>query len=289
RPQQWIKNLFVFAPLIFSRELFLVQPDVLALRAFFAFCLTASAVYIINDMVDLEADRAHPRKRKRPIASGTISIPGALVLLGMLIVADVLLVWGMTDQFVLIVATYFVMNLAYTFKLKEVFLLDVFIIAAGFMLRVLGGAYAISVQVSSWIILCTLFISLFLGFAKRRGEIAVMHNVGAAPERKVLQHYRVEVIDQIVTITAAGTVIAYALYTVAPRTVEIFGTDKLIYTTIFVMYGIFRYMHLMHTTESVENPSAVVTTDYPIIINVVLWITTCVLLIYFKGQIPFLH
>ena len=107
--------------------------------------------------------------------------------------------------------------------------------------------------------------------------------------RASVQHYRVEVIDQIVTITAAGTVIAYALYTVAPRTVEIFGTDKLIYTTIFVMYGIFRYMHLMHTTESVENPSAVVTTDYPIIINVVLWITACVLLIYFKGQIPFLH
>ncbi len=289
RPQQWIKNLFVFAPLIFSRELFLVQPDVLALRAFLAFCLTASAVYIINDMVDLEADRAHPRKRNRPIASGTISIPGALVLLGILVAANVLLIWGMTDQFVLIVGTYFVMNLAYTFKLKEVFLLDVFIIAAGFMLRVLGGAYAISVQVSSWIILCTLFISLFLGFAKRRGEIAVLQSAGAAPERKVLQHYRVEVIDQIVTITAAGTVIAYALYTVAPRTVEIFGTDKLIYTTIFVMYGIFRYMHLMHTTESVENPSAVVTTDYPIIINVVLWITTCVLLIYFKGQIPFLH
>jgi len=289
RPQQWIKNLFVIAPLIFARELFLAEPDLLALRAFVAFCLTASAVYIVNDIIDLEADRAHPRKRNRPLPSGTISLPAALALLGVLIAADVLLIWGMTDQFILIVATYFFMNLAYSFKLKEVFLLDVFIIAAGFMLRVLGGAYAISVQVSSWIILCTLFISLFLGFAKRRGEIVVMQSMGAAPERKVLHHYRVEVIDQMLTVTAAGTVIAYALYSVAPRTVEIFGTDKLIYTTIFVMYGIFRYMYLIHTTESVENPSAVVTTDYPIIINVVLWITTCVLLIYFKGQIPFLH
>lgn len=289
RPQQWIKNLFVIAPLIFARELFLAEPDLLALRAFVAFCLTASAVYIVNDIIDLEADRAHPRKRNRPLPAGTISLPAALALLGVLIAADVLLIWGMTDQFILIVATYFFMNLAYSFKLKEVFLLDVFIIAAGFMLRVLGGAYAISVQVSSWIILCTLFISLFLGFAKRRGEIVVMQSMGAAPERKVLHHYRVEVIDQMLTVTAAGTVIAYALYSVAPRTVEIFGTDKLIYTTIFVMYGIFRYMYLIHTTESVENPSAVVTTDYPIIINVVLWITTCVLLIYFKGQIPFLH
>jgi 4-hydroxybenzoate polyprenyltransferase len=237
-------------------------------------------------MVDLEADRAHPRKRNRPLASGIISIPGALVLLGILSAADVLLIWGMTDQFILIVGTYFVMNLAYTFKLKDVFLLDVFLIAAGFMLRVLGGAYAISVHVSSWIILCTLFISLFLGFAKRRGEIAVMQNIGVAPGRKVLQHYRVEVIDQIVTITAAGTVIAYALYTVAPRTVEIFGTDKLIYTTIFVMYGIFRHMHLMHTTESVENPPAVVTTDHPII-NVVLDYTRAADLL--QRTDPFLH
>jgi 4-hydroxybenzoate polyprenyltransferase len=289
RPQQWIKNLFVLAPLIFSRELFLMQPDLLALRAFCAFCLTASAVYIINDIIDVEADRAHPRKRHRPIAAGTISIPTALFLLFVLLVADILLIWGMSDQFLLIVGAYFVMNLAYTFKLKEVFLLDVFIIAAGFMLRVLGGAYAISVQVSSWIILCTLFLSLFLGFAKRRGEIIVMQSAGSPPERKVLQHYRVDVIDQMLTITAAGTVISYALYTVAPRTIEIFGTDKLIYTTVFVMYGIFRYMHLIHTTESVENPSAVVTTDFPIIANVFVWITVCVLLIYFKGQIPFLH
>jgi 4-hydroxybenzoate polyprenyltransferase len=289
RPQQWIKNLFVLAPLIFARELFLIEPVTLALRAFAAFCLTASAVYIVNDIIDVEADRAHPRKRHRPIASGTLSLATALILLGLIVIADVLLIWGMNDQFLLIVATYFLINLAYTFKLKEVFLLDVFIIAAGFMLRVLGGAYAISVQVSSWIILCTLFISLFLGFAKRRGEIIVMQSAGAFPERKVLQHYKVSVIDQMLTITAAGTVISYALYTVAPRTVEIFGTDKLIYTTVFVMYGIFRYMHLIHTTEAVENPSAVVSTDFPIIANVILWITVCVLLIYFKGQIPFLH
>ncbi len=289
RPKQWTKNFFVLAPLIFAQELFLMEPLVFALRAFAAFCITASAVYIINDMIDVEADRAHPKKRFRPLAAGTISKTEAFLILGALLIADVLLVWGMNDKFLLFVGAYFLMNLAYTFKLKEVFLLDVFIIAAGFMLRVLGGAYAISVYVSSWIILCTLFISLFLGFAKRRGEMVAMQTAGTPSERKVLQHYRVDVIDQMLTITAAGTVISYALYTVAPRTVEMFGTDRLIYTTVFVMYGIFRYMHLVHTTESVENPAALVTSDFPIIANVLLWITACVFLIYFKGQIPFLQ
>lgn len=283
RPRQWIKNLFVFAPLIFAKELFLAEPLLLTLRAFGAFCLTASAVYIINDMIDVEADRAHPKKRTRPLAAGTLTFPAAFAILGILLAADLLLITGMPVKFLLILGAYLVMNIAYTFKLKEVFLLDVFIIAAGFMLRVLGGAYAISVYVSSWIILCTLFISLFLGFAKRRGEIVALQSAGTAPERKVLQHYRVGVLDQMLTITAAGTVIAYALYTVAPRTVEVFGTDKLIYTTIFVMYGVFRYMHLIHTTEAVENPSAVVSSDFPIIANVFLWITACIVLIYFSG------
>jgi 4-hydroxybenzoate polyprenyltransferase len=287
RPKQWIKNLFVFAPLIFARELFLWEPVTLTLRAFAAFCITASAVYIINDMVDLDADRAHPRKRFRPLAARTISTRMAFLLLGLLLLTDVFVVWGMTDKFIMILCAYFFMNLAYTFKLKEIFLLDIFIIAAGFMLRVLAGAYAISVHVSSWIILCTLFLSLFLGFAKRRAEIMAMQAAGASSERKVLQHYKVVVLDQMLTITAAGTVIAYALYTVAPRTIEVFRTDRLIYTTVFVMYGIFRYMHLIHTTESVENPAAVVTSDFPIIANVILWISACVVLIYFEGRLPF--
>ena len=285
RPKQWIKNGFVFAPLVFAKELFLPDPLLLTVRTFAAFCLTASMVYIINDMIDVEADRAHPKKKLRPLAARTISVPAAFGVLALLLVVDVLLVAGMPEKFLLLLGAYFLMNLAYTFKLKEIFLLDVFIIAAGFMLRVLGGAYAISVYVSSWLILCTLFISLFLGFAKRRGEIVAMQAAGAMPERKVLQHYRLGVLDQMLTITAAGTVISYALYTVAPRTVTVFGTDKLIYTTVFVMYGVFRYMHLIHTTEAVENPAAVVASDFPIIANVLLWVASCVVLIYFTGVV----
>ena len=287
RPKQWIKNLFVFAPLIFAKELFLAGPFLVTVRAFAAFCMTASAVYIINDLFDVDADRTHPEKRHRPLAAGNITTAQALLLLGVLAAIDTLLLWGMSRGFITIIITYFVMNLAYTLKLKEVFLLDVFIIAAGFMLRVLGGAYAIEVFVSSWIVLCSLFISLFLGFAKRRGELVAVQNAGAVPERKVLQLYRVELIDQILTITAASTVISYAMYTVAPRTIEVFGTDKLIYTTVFVIYGVFRYLYLIHT-ESVENPTSTVSSDLPIIANAALWITACVVLIYFRGEIPWL-
>jgi 4-hydroxybenzoate polyprenyltransferase len=285
RPKQWIKNGFVFAPLVFAKELFQPEPLLLTFRTFAMFCLTASMVYIINDTIDVEADRAHPKKKNRPIAAGTISIPVAYGILVLLLVLDILLGIGMPEKALLLLGTYFLMNLAYTFKLKEVFLLDVFIIAAGFMLRVLGGAYTINVYVSSWLILCTLFISLFLGFAKRRGEIVAIQKAGATVERKVLQQYSLDVLDQMLTITAAGTVISYALYTVAPRTVTVFGTDKLIYTTVFVMYGVFRYMHLIHTTEAVENPAAVVSSDFPIIANVLLWIASCVVLIYFTGMV----
>jgi hypothetical protein len=149
---------------------------------------------------------------------------------------------------------------------------------------VLGGAFAIEVQVSSWIVLCTLFLSLFLGFAKRRGELLVVHQTRPKAERKVLISYRVSFIDQMLTIAAAGTVISYALYTVAPRTIEVFGTEKMIYTTVFVTYGMFRYLYLIHMTDSTENPTNAVTSDLPIVIVTVLWILTCVALIYFGGK-----
>ncbi len=286
RPKQWIKNGFVFAALIFARELFDQTMFLLALRAFMAFCCIASAVYIINDFADLEADRAHPEKKNRPLAAGTIRVSHAFMTLAVLLIAATAIVAGMNGRFLLLLGTYFVINLAYSWKLREVFLLDVFIIAAGFMLRVLGGAYAIGVTVSSWLVLCSLFISLFLGFAKRRGELVSWEQSGARAKRKTLLFYRLDFIDQLLTIAAAGTVISYALYTVAPRTVDTFGTDRLIYTTVFVMYGVFRYMYLVHTTSAVENPTGAVMSDIPIIVNATLWIAACVLLIYFGGSIP---
>jgi 4-hydroxybenzoate polyprenyltransferase len=286
RPKQWTKNTFVFAPLIFAKLLFDPDPLLLTLRAFLAFCLTASAVYIINDIADREADRAHPEKRHRPLAAGTLSVPQAIIILAAVLGIDLLFLLNLPLKFDLLVVSYFAMNLLYSLKLRDVFLLDVFIIAAGFMLRVLGGAYAINVVLSNWIVLCSLFISLFLGFAKRRGELREAQEAGIATKRKVLQLYRVEFLDQVLTITAAGTVISYALYSVAPRTIEVFGTDRLIYTTVFVIYGVFRYLFLIHTTSSVQNPAAALSSDVPILVNGILWIAACVAIIYWGGTIP---
>lgn len=286
RPKQWVKNGFVFAPLIFARELFEPALVLLAFRAFGAFCLTASTVYIINDIADAEADRAHPVKRHRPIASGAITVAQAGVIGVLLFALTLVVAQGMDIRFLILLGTYFGMNIAYSFRLRNVLLLDVFIIAAGFMLRVVGGAYAIGVAVSSWIVLCSLFISLFLGFAKRRGELVQWQEAGGEGKRKTLSLYRVDLLDQLLTIAAAGTVISYALYTVAPRTVQVFGTDRLIYTTVFVIYGVFRYLYLIHTSSSVENPTNAVTSDVPILVTAVLWIAACTFIIYTGGTIP---
>jgi 4-hydroxybenzoate polyprenyltransferase len=284
RPRQWVKNVFVLAPLVFSKELFEVEPLVTALRALVAFCLTASCVYIINDISDTEADRAHPQKQHRPLAAGLITRSQALAVSGILLTVAVLIVLDMTTSFQLVLAVYLVMNIAYSLKLKEMVLVDVFLIASGFMLRVLGGAFAINVHVSSWIVLCTLFVSLFLGFAKRRGELLLLQQMRPGTERKVLTSYSVDFIDQMLTIAAAGTVISYALYTVAPRTIEVFGTEKMIYTTVFVIYGMFRYLYLIHMKHSTDNPTNAVLSDLPIAAVTILWALTCVVVIYFGGK-----
>ena len=288
RPQQWIKNFFVFGPLIFSKELFDSGPFLIELKAFIAFCLTASAVYIINDIADVEADRTHPEKKNRPLAARTMPVSHAYALVFLLLTCLIMLLNGMDARFVLVLAGYFVMNVAYSLKLKEVVLLDVFIIAAGFMLRVLGGAYAIDVAVSSWLVLCTMFISLFLGFAKRRSELVMNQESGGTFERKVLSLYSVSFIDHMLTIAAAGTVISYALYTVAQRTIEIFGTEKMIYTTVFVIFGVFRYLYLVHMTGSTQNPTKAVTSDLTILATGLLWIISCIILIYTGSKAGFL-
>ncbi len=277
RPKQWLKNSFVFAPAVFSKELF-TGAFFDALMAFLSFSLTASAVYIVNDIADVEADRLHPEKRNRPLAARTVSTRQALALMTLLLAIVLLLAWQMDSRFIVILVLYFLLNLAYSYKLKEVVLLDVFIIAAGFMLRILGGAYAIDVRVSTWIVLCSLFISLFLGFAKRRAELVQVQ--GTPNERKVLSLYKIAFIDQMLTISAAGAVISYALYTVAPHTIEMFGTERMIYTTVFVIYGVFRYLYITHTSSASENPTNAVTSDFTILCTGVLWILSCIFLIY---------
>jgi 4-hydroxybenzoate polyprenyltransferase len=288
RPKQWIKNFFVFAPLLFSRHVFDMPYLLSSIAAFFIFSLASSAVYIINDILDVESDRAHPKKKYRPIASGEISVKQALIFLVLLIIIIIAGLIFLKPIFAAVIVLYFITNLLYSLKVKSIVLLDVFFISFGFMLRVLGGAAAISVPISSWMILTTIFISLFLAISKRRGELSqVINQDNIEKQRKVLKEYSVEFADQLNTIAAAGTIISYALYTVSDKTVATFGTDKLIYTTPFVIYGIFRYMYLMHQKNLGESPTSIVTKDLPIILGVLGWFIFCIVIIY-RQSIPFI-
>lgn len=271
RPKQWTKNLFVFSALVFSQHFFEWEYAKLSLMAFVLFSATASIIYIVNDILDRDRDRLHHKKKHRPIASGAISVPSAIttaiIALGILVPTAL----GLPLKFGFCLAMYFVMNLAYSLFLKEVVLIDVFVIAIGFMLRVVGGAYVIDVPISSWLILTTMFLSLFLAVAKRRGELVMLEsgNVQSPTTRKVLEHYSVDFTEQLCTICASGFVISYALYTVSDRTVKMFGTENLIFTTPFVLYGVFRYLYLLHKKNLGENPTEVVLTDIPMILNFV--------------------
>ena len=289
RPKQWTKNVFVFAALVFSKELLLPSAIALSLRAFFAFCATASFVYVMNDIADRERDRLHPKKRFRPIASGEVSVAGgyavAVLLLGIVTVLSLGLDW----RFVLCIVIYLLMNLAYSFYLKEVVLIDVFVIAIGFMLRVVGGAFVLDVPRSSWLLLTTMFLSLFLGIAKRRGELVALTGDGTVPTddiplsyhtRKVLEHYSIEFAEQMTTICAAGFVFSYALYTVSERTVRMFGTENLIFTTPFVLYGVFRYLYLLHKKQLGESPTDILLSDIPMLVNFAAYAAAMLAIIY---------
>ena len=280
RMPQWIKNLFVFVPLIFSKHLFDENYLITSLLAFFIFCLTSSTVYMVNDIVDAESDRQHPQKKHRPIASGKVKVSQAIGAAGVLFVIATLLLLKSNLFFVSAVGFYFTLNILYSLVLKNIVLLDIFSIAAGFMLRVLAGAFAIDVTVSSWLILTTMFISLFLAVMKRRSELNLAENVEFIATRKVLQYYSKNFADQMATVASAGVIICYALYTVAERTVTIFHTDNLIYTTPFVVFGIFRYMYLVYMNQKGENTTEVMITDPAMIVNVLLYILTTTLIIY---------
>lgn len=281
RPKQWIKNLFVFAALVFSHHLFDWEFAKYSLAAFALFSATASIVYIVNDIVDRDRDRAHPKKKHRPIASGAISVPSAISTSIIIFAIVVPTAFGLPYRFGMCLALYFVMNLSYSVYLKEVVLVDVFVIAIGFMLRVVSGAFVIGVPISSWLILTTMFLSLFLAVAKRRGELVMLESKGSdSNTRKVLEHYSVEFTEQLCTICASGFVISYALYTVSERTVKIFGTENLIFTTPFVLFGVFRYLYLLHKKNMGENPTEIVLTDPAMILNFIAYAISMFMIIY---------
>jgi len=280
RTHQWVKNVFVFVPLLFSHNLFEKEYFLTTLSAFFVFSLASSAIYVINDLIDIEADRSHPLKKNRPLPSGDISKSSAVItFIAILIVIGVLLP-NFNYYFIICIAAFIVLNVLYTFYFKHIVILDVFSIAAGFTLRVLAGAFVINVPISSWLILTTMFISLFLGVMKRHSELTLTPENENSSSRKVLAEYSLNFANQMATVAAAGVIICYALYTVAPRTVSVFSTENLIYTTPFVVFGIFRYMYLEYMSNKGENTTKIIATDLPMIVTVILYIVTTVLIIY---------
>jgi 4-hydroxybenzoate polyprenyltransferase len=282
RLQQWVKNLFVFAALIFSGHLLILHDFLLTLLGFFAFSLVSSAVYIYNDITDLENDRKHPVKSLRPLPSGKLSPRSthtAAILLGF---SGLLIGYQLSVNFAVILGVYFTLNIFYSLKLKDVVILDVMAIAAGFVLRVAGGAALIQVPMSQWLIICTILLSLFLGFSKRRTELVLLPG-GTNPTRSVLGHYSPHFLDQMIGIVTATTVMSYALYTISEETVAKFGTHDLIYTVPFVLYGIFRYLYLVHKKAEGEDPTKTILTDVPLLVNLVLWILVASWIIY-RGQ-----
>jgi 4-hydroxybenzoate polyprenyltransferase len=239
-------------------------------------------IYIINDLSDIEADKAHPVKRNRPLAAGTISVKQAYISLIFLAIPVLVSLPFFKIRFSILLIIFFLLNFFYSISFKHIVLLDIFSIAAGFMLRVVGGAYAIEVEISSWLILTTMFLSLFLAAMKRYSELRLTVNKvsDGKTTRKVLSDYSTRLAGQISTVAASTVIISYALYTVAQRTVNIFGNENLIYTTPFVVFGIFRYMYLVYINEEGENTTQLMMKDIPMIFTLTLYILTSVLIIY---------
>lgn len=279
RIPQWIKNFFVFVPLLFAKELFQQEHFFIVLLAFFAFCFTSSAVYIINDIFDIEEDKLHPAKKFRPIAAGRVSISSAIITAVLLVLITSSILTFLDFRFFLVVLGYTLMNIFYSIALKQIVIVDIITIASGFMLRVLGGAYVIEVSVSSWLILTTLFISLFLAIMKRRSEL-VLEESGAVT-RKVLSEYSVAFTEQMASISAAGVIICYALYSVSDRTVNYLKGESMVFTTIFVVFGIFRFMYLVYKKSKGENATEIMVSDPPMLINIVLYVLTSIYIVYF--------
>ncbi len=279
RPRQWAKNVFVLAPLVFARRLGEFDTVGRALVAFAAFSLLASAVYLFNDIRDLEEDRRHPRKRLRPIASGRLPVPVATAAAAALAMAALAMGLALGGTLVAILALYLLANLLYSLGLKRVVILDVMVLSAGFVLRVLAGGVAARVEVSAWLILCTSFLALFLAFSKRRHELILLAD-GAADQRQVLSQYSPAFLDQMINVVTASTVVAYAVYVVSPETIEKFHTRELLISMPFVLFGIFRYLYLIYQRPSERNPTEAILGDKPFLINIGLWVASVVWVIY---------
>lgn len=273
RPRQWTKNLLVFAALIFSQNLSNLPMVSDATIAFIVFCFLSGSVYTLNDLLDVKQDRTHPKKSQRPLASGKLQPPIAIVSGIILVVLSLAIAFWLNTNFGLIALAYFILQIAYSTALKHVVILDVLAVSIGFVLRAIAGAEVIIVPISSWLLVCTILLALFLSLGKRRHEIILLED-NAADHRKILFEYSPALLDQMISVVTASTVVAYALYTMSAETINKFQTDNLKYTIPFVLYGIFRYLYLIHQKSEGGSPEKILFNDRPLLINIILYLLT---------------
>ncbi len=280
RPHQWVKNLLVFGGLVFSRSMSDPIAVLHSFHAFLLFCFAASSIYLLNDVNDIAEDRRHPTKRLRPVAAGLISRATAIAAMLFLAIGSIISAFTINRTFGGVLAVYVLMNVAYSLKLKQVVILDVMLISLGFVLRAIGGAVAIGVPASSWMVLCTMTLALLVGFGKRRNELAILRG-DASQHRSNLDEYSLPFLDVMMTISAGAAVVTYALYTTASASqTSHVGSPMLVLTTPFVIYGIFRYLYLVHQRTEGGDPSRLFVSDRPLLLNGVLWILASSLAIY---------
>ncbi len=279
RPGQWTKNLLVFAGVLFGQRL--LEPSAVArsLAAFAIFCALSGAVYLVNDVADREQDRLHPLKATRPIASGDLSVTQALVVAAVLCVTALAGSVALGIPFTVVAAAYVVLQALYSGPLKHIVILDVLALATGFVLRAVAGAVAVNVEISHWLLVCTLLLALFIALAKRRHEIVLLAGE-ASSHRPILGEYSAYLLDQMIGVVTASTLIAYIFYTVSPETQAKFGTEWLGLTIPFPLYGIFRYLYLVHRREGGGSPADLLLTDRPLLVCVALWALAVALIIY---------
>jgi len=284
RPGQWTKNLVVFAALIFSRNLMHGALALKSVEAFAVFCLLSGVIYLINDIADIDKDRLHVRKRERPLPSGNLRVSHArtAALVGLAI--GIYAAWRIGHYFLVVACAFAALNLLYSFFLKRLVLLDVFSISVSFIMRAIGGVEALrsiepDIQISAWLLICTLFLSLFLAFCKRRHELVTM--VDATDHRESLLEYSPALLDQLVAMTAGGSVISYAIYTIWPETVDRFGSNNLVYTVPLVLIGVMRYLYLVYNKDKGGNPSEILLHEKFMLITVLAWIALVIAVLGF--------
>lgn len=280
RPKQWLKNGVILAALIFSGAAADIGQLEIALSALGLFCLLSSSIYVLNDIVDRDKDRLHPTKKQRPIASGKISVATATGLFTILMLAGLAGAWLINLEFFLVAIGFLVLNAMYSFWLKNIVILDVMSIALSFSLRAYAGAFAIGVPASKFLMINTILLALFLGFGKRRHELVVLAD-SATKHRSSLSKYSPYLLDQLIGVVTASVVVSYMLYTFSPEVSEKLGTNNLFFTVPFVLYGVFRYLYLIHQEERGGSPTEVLTSDKPLLINVTLWLAAVIAVLYY--------